>query len=75
MIPLIMYERPGIAEASRARELLSYVEWVDKIFERMPAEMTGYLDWPRDTMETVRREIEALHAGTHRSIKFTILSP
>lgn len=74
MAPLMVHESPGLSDPSRVRSLLGQVEWVEKILDRLPAEMTGYMNWPRETMETLRREIEVVDAGTHRSTVLKILS-
>jgi len=60
-------------DASKANAFLATVEWAERIFERMPVRMRGYFEWPRAIMQTVRGEIEALHAGTCREVRFRVL--
>jgi Fungal specific transcription factor domain len=75
MVPLVVHEWPQRSDASKAGVLLGNVEWGDRIFERMPAEMTGYLQWPKEILDMVRKEIEALLAGTYRTMRLRILNP
>jgi Fungal specific transcription factor domain len=75
MIPLTLHESPERANPSKAKVLLGMVEWGDHIFQRTPATMRPYLEWPRAIMQTVRREVEALDAGTYQSLRLKILDP
>lgn len=75
MIPLVVHEWPRSTDASKAGVLLGNVEWGDRIYERMPPELTGYLQWPKGIMDAVRAEIEALLNGTYRLVRLKILNP
>lgn len=75
MIPLTGHEMPERSDAWKARIVLGAVEWAERIFERMPASMEGYLEWPKMIIGMVKREVDALQAGTFGSIKLRILDP
>lgn len=78
MVPLTLHEWPERSDVSRATVLLGIVEWADRIFERTPPAMGGYLEWPRGIMGMVRAEIEALQqqeVGNYRALGLRILDP
>jgi Fungal specific transcription factor domain len=75
MVPLILHEWPQRGSSSEAQVLLGMVEWGERIFERTPSNMGMYLEWPKEILNAVRREIEVLSAGTHRSLQLRILDP
>lgn len=75
MIPLTLHEWPERINPAKAKVLLGMVEWGDNIFLRTPASVSPYLEWPRAIMQTVRREVDALDAGTSQSLRLRILDP
>lgn len=77
MVPLMLHESPERTDAAKASTLLGMVEWGCGIFERMAVlGMEEYLGWARGILETVRRELEALDAGTYlEGVGLRILGP
>ncbi len=71
--PLAQHEWPENMNNARAEVTTGLIEWVEKIFETVPAELLIYLMWPMDIVNTVRAEIAG--QGTFPSRVLQLKSP
>jgi len=71
--PLAHHEWPDNMNNARAEVTTGLIEWVEKIFESVPADLLIYLMWPMDIVNSVRAEIAG--QGTFPSRVLQLKSP